>query len=113
MGKTLSRPLVKPPLWMSDIMREVLVDHIDGSAPFSIKDLVRNQSLKGLINHGLVRWDQYSVRPDQTHITPKGREMLALVLAYYADVLAVAAHHRDSVLIRLHMEKAGAEAARS
>lgn len=113
MGKTLSKPLVKPPVWMSDIMREVLVDHIDGSAPFSVKDLVRNQSLRGCISHGLIRWDQYSVRPDQTHITPKGREMLALVLAYYADVLAVAAHHRDSALIRLHMEKIAAQPAHS
>lgn len=71
------------------VSRRVLLDHIDG-AEIALP-IARDQSWPTrelLIRLGLVRFGQNGTdRPRTTKITEKGREVLACLLAEYADAL--------------------------
>lgn len=84
---------------MSIQMRDVLLDHVDGSAPYSINHHLRNHSIEALHKRGYVSFYRCSIhhprevgmgrpaRPRETFITDAGRRALAAVLADAADIL--------------------------
>lgn len=94
------------PWWMTHTMCEMLIDHVDGSCPVTLKDPNRYNSVRGCINRGFIYMDpHHGSRPHHTHITKAGREMLAKVLAYYADSLMAAERKRDGVLVSHDLER--------
>lgn len=79
--KAVARSLSQP-------QRELLIEHVDGSRSLEIKVAVgkNNAARKVLIAKRLLRPDRRE-RPTKTFITDDGREVLAYVLAEYADAL--------------------------
>ena len=80
---------------LSAPMRDLLLAHIDGSATvpveFNAKNAACIKSTWAAIAHGLIRPDGLP-RMKQTFITDKGREVLAMALADWADALVRAGY---------------------
>lgn len=75
------------PNWMTPKMCEVMVDHVDGTAPMTT-DNVRLIAVSECIARGMIRFkDLHSLRPRNTIITEVGREALCIILAAWADEL--------------------------
>lgn len=73
--------------------RDILIEHVDGSSDvpvqFSVSD--RQTARNRLILKGLLRADRID-RPRKTIITEDGRQVLAYVLADYAEALVRAGY---------------------
>jgi hypothetical protein len=71
-----------------------LIAHVDGSAPYVVTDFFRLKTSRALLDHGLVSFYQAtgSRHPARrsTFITNDGRQVLACILAEYADALVAA-----------------------
>lgn len=70
--------------------RDVMLEHIDGSAPISINDGHRMRTLNACVDKGWLRLgsDYRAVlRPKFSYITEKGRVALCRHLAEWAEVL--------------------------
>lgn len=76
----------------SHAQREVLMEHVDGSAPVRANDFHRGQTVSCLVRRELLAYHDgpgwQSARPTHSFLTAKGREVLIALLADYADVLA-------------------------
>jgi hypothetical protein len=68
-------------------MRDLLIEHIDGSAPIRVNDPHRTARVNGAIRAGYLRSDRYK-HHRSTFITEKGRAALAEALGDWADALA-------------------------
>jgi hypothetical protein len=67
--------------------RAILIKHIDGASPI----MSRNRpALKGLIQRGIITDLYGGVRQRDTKLTDDGREILAALLAEYAEGLIAA-----------------------
>jgi hypothetical protein len=88
-------------LGFSIAMRDVLLDHVDGSCPYVPDDAVRRLSIVALLKREFLRFTPpgspgpIPFRPTHTYITSRGREALAFLLADYADALTRAGILRD------------------
>lgn len=71
-------------------LRGVLLDHLDGDAPFDVSDRARKPIAFALIDKGLLDFRDDARRA--TMITDDGRRVLAGVLAHYADKLSRAGY---------------------
>lgn len=75
------------PTWMTPKMVEVMLDHVDGTAPITT-DQIRSIAVSECISRGLIRYkEDRAIRPRNTIITEPGREALCLILASWADEL--------------------------
>ena len=85
------------PRWLSAQMRDVLIEHIDQRCAVDIHDWVRMASLRALIDRRLIAFmhEHRSLRMVESYITDAGREVLAAVLADYADALIRAGHKAE------------------
>ena len=76
-------------------MRELLMQHANGPVPFEAHSRKPNynRSLRALIGRELVTFvtpgAALDSRPKATYLTDAGREAVAAILAYYADVLSL------------------------
>lgn len=74
-------------------MRDVLIDHVDGSCPYVTAAGVRNSSTIALMRRGYISFlpglsgHQMPTHPKETFITYEGRRVLAIILADAAEVL--------------------------
>ena len=73
---------------LTQAQRELLIEHVDGSSSVEVAIVVsdRNAARKILLSKGLIRPDRHRP-PKVTTITDDGRQVLAYVLAEYADAL--------------------------
>lgn len=84
---------------LPDAARALLIEHVDGSRFVEVPVVIgeRTKTRHTLLNLGLLKpgWidadgvqhGTYSVRPSTTYITDDGRQVLAVILANYADAL--------------------------
>ena len=90
---------------LSKHQRDMLVEHIDGKlfvpVPVTLRNPARNRSTLALIDAKLIRysghWRSDHNRPQSTRITDDGRQVLAIILAQYAEALIRAGHARQQV----------------
>lgn len=79
---------------LSSALRDILIEHIDGPAPFDPHNVVRSNRVRVAVHFGLLRFDSLTgpqcARPRQSVITDKGREKLAQALAEWADAIVLA-----------------------
>jgi len=74
---------------INQLMRDVLIEHIDGSASISVeidRSKPHFRTTAALIVRGFIRTDG-SLRPRRTFITAAGRSALARALADWADAI--------------------------
>lgn len=78
---------------LSFTSRDLLIEHVDGSndVPVPVYVTERCSARNGLISKGLVRPDRKE-RATKTVITDDGRQVLAYVLADYAEALVRAGY---------------------
>lgn len=78
---------------MTTAQRDMLIAHLDGVCiPLDIRSGAWRLTVKVLLGNELLKYDcPGGGRVQGTRITAKGREMLGMVLADYADALARAA----------------------
>lgn len=90
------------PCWMTPKMCEVMMDHVDGTAPMTL-DPVRLMAVSECIARDLLQFKEVrSFRPSNTIITEAGREALCIVLAEYADTLTQAVFEVEDVMLSRH-----------
>lgn len=79
--------------------RDLLLEHLDAVVAVDRHfDRWRNRTRQTLVDIGFLAYDFYGpipARPTATRITEAGRELLSVLLADYADVLARAADRQD------------------
>lgn len=75
--------------------REVLVEHIDGPVGLGPNWCLRRQIVQILIERG---WLRFRSETAQTHLTDRGRAILAKTLGEWADQLARYRHMKDDRL---------------
>lgn len=71
-------------------LRELLIEHVNGGtyveAPFDAQNKYRRRSMAVLMERQLIRFTGYK-RHNTTRITEDGRQVLAFILAEYAEAL--------------------------
>ena len=83
---------------LSHDQRELLVEHVPGFCPIDYRPTVNGrqirQTMQALIRLGLIREDRPGGKhvPTHTKITELGREVVASVLAEYAEALMSAGY---------------------
>ena len=75
--------------------RDALIEHMDGACAWVVRDSPRLKTVRSLLAHEWIRLDD-PARPRRTLITDRGREVLAALLADWADALALAAEKRGA-----------------
>lgn len=67
---------------------EILLAHVDGPQPISMRDSARFNRVRGLVNHRfLITFPHASRRPTHTALSEAGRHAVAKILASAAEVL--------------------------
>lgn len=79
-------------------MRDLLIEHIDGPAPYIISDR-RSRQVRAAVQLGYLSYGRgiSPKRPRFTYINQRGREALAKALANWADALIRARYNRESL----------------
>lgn len=78
------------------LMQEILVDHVDGWAPWVQKAPGRQQASAGLAARGLITIECGPTgKPIRSKITDDGRAALAALLAQYVEALTKAVRGRE------------------
>jgi hypothetical protein len=91
---------------LSHVQREMLIAHIDGPRPVRMMpgpdSKNERRTARSLENFGLLSVKRTcEIRPRSTHLTDLGREVLAAVLANYAESLVRAGCLDDLAMLKL------------
>lgn len=82
------------PVSLAVTMRDILIAHIDGPAPFVASDSAEVRCKRAAIKRGWLRFDERFIRPKATLITELGRTVIAEALGDWADALVRAGYSR-------------------
>jgi hypothetical protein len=91
---------------LSHVQREMLIAHIDGPKPIRTmpgpESKNERRTTRSLENFGLLSAKRTcAIRPRSTHLTDLGREVLAAVLANYAEALVRAGCLDEVAMLKL------------